>query len=67
MPLTPADQKRVSFPSPTQAERGEKSASGLAGELVAAGIETRLIKFGEDWVAQLQEDSMPTRQERAFS
>ncbi|MEO8393743.1 MAG: glycosyltransferase family 39 protein, partial [Chloroflexota bacterium] len=26
IPLTPADQERVSFPSPTQAERGEKNA-----------------------------------------
>ena len=30
-------------------------ASSLASDLRAAGVETRLIRFGEDWVAQLLE------------
>jgi uncharacterized protein (DUF58 family) len=60
-PLTP-NANNVRVPSPTQAGSGEKdrllSASALAGELAAAGIETRLIRYGEDWAAQLQEDRM---------
>jgi hypothetical protein len=32
------------------------SAAALAGDLQAAGIETRLIRFDEDWVAQLEAD-----------
>ena len=31
MPLTPADQERISFPSPTQAERGEKRGMMIDG------------------------------------
>jgi uncharacterized protein (DUF58 family) len=44
------------------------SAANLAGELVAAGIETRVIRFGVDgdWVSQLQEDSHPISQEMAL-
>ena len=57
-----------SFPNAGAQSRAPlQSAANLAGELEASGIETRLIKFGEDWVSQLQEDHAATRQERAFS
>jgi hypothetical protein len=47
--------------SPTPSLRsveGETSASALAGELSASGIETRLIRYSEagNWAEQLQDD-----------
>jgi uncharacterized protein (DUF58 family) len=47
------DAERAQHAAPLQNE-----ARGLAGELSAVGIETRLIQFGAmgDWVEQLQED-----------
>ncbi len=42
--------------SPVQGDPMGMNAAALAGDLQAAGIETRLIRFGEDWVAQMQQD-----------
>ncbi len=39
----------------------EQSAPALVGDLQAAEIETRLIRFGEDWTAQLQGDIQVAR------
>jgi uncharacterized protein (DUF58 family) len=44
-----------SFPAMSASLQGNEAAA-LAGELQAAGVETRLIRFGEDWVAQLEAD-----------